>query len=119
MGTNPETTPALVTETVDEASLREAEKFIEAEEGAVNRMGGWIGKAISVVAIAMSLFHLYAAYAIVPTQELRYGHVGFTLFLTFLLFPIAARFRDRIRWWGRNSVAVVGRCDHLRSRRRR
>jgi TRAP transporter 4TM/12TM fusion protein len=84
---------------VDETALREAEKFIEAEEGAVNRMGGWIGQAIAVVAIAMSLFHLYAAYAIVPTQQLRYGHVGFTLFLTFLLFPVAARYRDRIRWW--------------------
>src|SRR4051812_36923158 len=99
MGTDPGTTPAAATPTsleapsreatsleelggVDEAALREAEKFIEAEEGAVNRMGGWIGRAIGVVAIAMSLFHLYAAYAIVPTQELRYGHVGFTLFLT-------------------------------------
>ncbi|MDB5364329.1 MAG: C4-dicarboxylate transporter permease [Rhodospirillales bacterium] len=104
MSTNPEM-PATAPTTlealgpVDEAALREAEKFIEAEEGAVNRMGGWIGQAIAAVAIAMSLFHLYAAYAIVPTQELRYGHVGFTLFLTFLLFPIAARFRDRIRWW--------------------
>jgi TRAP transporter 4TM/12TM fusion protein len=101
MSTEPGTTPTAPAplEAVDEAALREAEKFIEAEEGAVNRMGGWIGKAIATVAIVMSLFHLYAAYAIVPTQELRYGHVGFTLFLTFLLFPIAARFRDRIRWW--------------------
>jgi sodium/bile acid cotransporter 7 len=36
----------------------------------------------------MSLFHLYAAYAIVPTQELRYTHVAFTLVLSFLLFPL-------------------------------
>ena len=51
------------------------------------------------LAIGMSLFHLYAAYAIVPTQELRYTHVGFVLLLSFLLFPAAARFRNRIRWW--------------------
>ena len=47
----------------------------------------------------MSLFHLYAAYAIVPTQELRYTHVAFTMILSFLLFPLATRFRNRVRWW--------------------
>ena len=47
----------------------------------------------------MSLFHLYAAYSIVPTQELRYTHVAFTLILSFLLFPLAASFRNRVRWW--------------------
>ena len=36
------------------------------------------------IAVAMTLFHLYAAYAIVPTQELRYIHVAFTLILSFL-----------------------------------
>jgi TRAP transporter 4TM/12TM fusion protein len=47
----------------------------------------------------MSLFHLYAAYAIVPTQDLRYTHVAFVMLLSFLLFPAAVRFRNRIRWW--------------------
>src|SRR3712207_1671752 len=51
------------------------------------------------IAVVMSLFHLYSAYFIVPTQELRYTHVGFVLLLSFLLFPVAARFRNRIRWW--------------------
>lgn len=60
---------------------------------------GLAGQAVTYIAIAMSLFHLYAAYAIVPTQELRYTHVAFTLVLSFLLFPLAARFRNRVRWW--------------------
>ena len=47
----------------------------------------------------MSAFHLYAAYDIVPTQQLRYTHVAFVLLLAFLLFPAALRFRNRIRWW--------------------
>src|SRR4051812_24084224 len=47
----------------------------------------------------MSLFHLYTAYAIVPTQTLRPVHVAFVLFLTFLLFPVAQRFRHRVMWW--------------------
>ena len=60
----------------------------------------------------MTLFHLYAAYAIVPTQELRYIHVAFTLVLSFLLFPLAMRFRNRVRWWdivpGMLAVAAIG-----------
>ena len=75
------------------------EKFIEEEEGAFNRVGGWIGYLISGIAIASTLFHLYAAYDIVPTHILRPGHVGIVLVLVFLLFPIAGRFRDQIRWW--------------------
>jgi len=46
----------------------------------------------------MSLFHLYAAQAIIPAQILRAIHVAFVLFLCFLLFPAAKRFRDRVQW---------------------
>ena len=34
-----------------------------------------------------------------PTQTLRPVHVGFVLFLCFLVFPVAQRFRHRIMWW--------------------
>src|SRR5690606_175322 len=67
---------------------------------------------LSTVAVAMSLFHLYAAYSIVPTQTLRPIHVGFVLFLCFLIFPIGRRFRHRIMWWdwiaALLSIAIVG-----------
>ena len=43
---------------------------------------------MTAIAIAMTLFHLYAAYDIVPTQPLRYTHVAFVLVLCFLLFPV-------------------------------
>jgi TRAP transporter 4TM/12TM fusion protein len=85
--------------TVSTEALRKAESFIEAEEGATNRLSGWAGRVTTAIAVAMSLFHLYAAYAVVPTQELRYTHVAFTLVLSFLLFPVAATFRNRVRWW--------------------
>ncbi len=84
---------------IEAERLRKAEEFIEQDEGATNRLTGWAGTAVTVIAVAMSLFHLYAAYEIVPTQELRYTHVAFVLMLAFLLFPMASRFRDRIRWW--------------------
>ncbi len=94
--------------TVSEAQLRQAEAFVEAEEGAQNRLSGRAGILVTAVAVAMSLFHLYAAVAgawpftnfpIIATQPLRYAHVAFVLVLSFLLFPLAAGFRNRIRWW--------------------
>src|SRR5438552_18729923 len=84
---------------VSDEALLKAESFVEAEEGAANRLMGWPGRISTTIAVVMSLFHLYAAYAIVPTQELRYTHVAFTLVLSFLLFPLALRFRNRVRWW--------------------
>src|ERR1700712_208630 len=98
--------------TLSTEALRKAESFVEAEEGATNRLGGWSGHVVTAIAVTMSLFHLYAAYAIVPTQELRYTHVAFVLLLSFLLFPVAMRFRNRVRWWdivpGIFAVATIG-----------
>jgi TRAP transporter 4TM/12TM fusion protein len=93
---------------VSEEALKKAEQFVEAEEGAQNRLSGFAGNAAMSVAVAMSVFHLYAAIAgawpfqnfpIISTQPLRYAHVAFVLILSFLLFPMALRFRNRVRWW--------------------
>jgi TRAP transporter 4TM/12TM fusion protein len=80
-------------------ALRKAEDYVQQEEGATNRLSGWAGMIVTGIAVAMTLFHLYAAYDIVPTQPLRYTHVAFVLVLSFLLFPLAARFRNRIEWF--------------------
>jgi TRAP transporter 4TM/12TM fusion protein len=79
--------------------LDAAQKLVEADEGAVNRLGGWLGGALAGAAVLSSVFHLYAAYDIVPTHVLRPAHVGIVLVLTFLLFPLSPRFRHSIRWW--------------------
>ncbi len=64
----------------------------------------------------MSLFHLYAAYEIVPTQTLRPLHVSMVLAICFLAFPIAKRFRHRIMWWDwlmvLVSIAIVAYLIH-------
>src|SRR5712664_1430915 len=103
--------PAADQPAIDAEALRKAEQFIEAEEGASNKLRGALGIFVSATAVVMSLFHLYSAYAIVPTQVLRPVHVGFVLFLTFLLFPVGKRFRHRIMWWdwiaALLSIAVV------------
>ncbi len=93
---------------ISQDALRKAEEFIEADEGATNRLTGLAGQAVTTIAVVMSLFHLYAAVAgawpfsdfpIISTQPLRYAHVAFVLVLSFLLFPMAARFRNRIYWF--------------------
>src|SRR5499427_3750912 len=101
---------------VSQAQLQKAEAYVEAEEGVVNRLFGWAGRLVTSIAVSMSLFHLYAAVAgawpftdfpIIATQPLRYAHVAFVLMLSFLLFPLSARFRDRIRWWD-IAAGIVG-----------
>src|SRR5881409_3329310 len=80
-------------------ALQKADAYVEEEEGASNKLRGWAAGLVLALAVAMSAFHLYAAYAIVPTQTLRPIHVAFVLFLCFLVFPIAKRFRHRVMWW--------------------
>ena len=96
---------------ISQESLSKAEEFIEAEEGAANKFKGWAAVLVTLLAVAMSVFHLYTAYAIVPTQILRPIHVGMVLFLCFLMFPISNAYRHRIMWWdwiaGALSIAVV------------
>src|SRR5229473_619340 len=103
--------PAADEPAIDAEALKKAEQFIEAEEGASNKLPGALGIFVTVVAVVMSVFHLYSAYAIVPTQVLRPVHVGFVLFLSYLLFPVAKRYRHRIMWWdwaaAFASVAVI------------
>src|SRR4051812_46747684 len=88
-----------LSEAVSEAALQKAEEYIEQEEGAANKFKGLMAVFITLTAVVMSAFHLYTAYAIVPTQTLWPVHVAFVLFLSFRVFPVAARFRHRVMWW--------------------
>ena len=92
--------PAKVTvePVVTEEQLHKAEEFIEAEEGVHHKFAGAWGTFLFTVAVAMSLYHLYAAYGIVTTTTLRYVHVAFVLFLVFLLYPAARKRRNRFSW---------------------
>src|SRR3989475_711877 len=84
---------------ISEEALKRAEELIEQEEGVQNKFRGRLADFITVVAVLMSLFHLYAAYQIVRTEALRAIHVAFVLFLCFLVFPVSRRFRHRVMAW--------------------
>src|SRR5258706_16008208 len=91
--------PASGEPAIDAEALKKAEEYIEDEEGASNKLLGWLGGFVTVVAVVMSVFPLYTAFAILPTQVLRPVDVGFVLFLRCLVFPVAKRSRHRIMWW--------------------
>ena len=91
--------PGSKEEQITEERLKKAEAFIEEEEGPSRRLSGPLGTFITVVAVAMSLVHLYAAIGIIMTQVLRGLHVMFVLFLIFLVFPSLKKFRNRILWY--------------------
>ena len=84
---------------VSEEALRRAQAMIEQEEGVQNRFAGWRSALVATIAVAMSVFHLYTAYYIVRPEHLRATHVAFVLVLTFLVFPVARRYRHRIMLW--------------------
>ena len=97
--TDPAVTDPALQPLISEEALQKAQLYVEEEEGASNRLSGRLAAFITLVAVGMSVFHLYAAYAIVPTQVLRPVHVGLVLFLCFLLFPLSRHFRHRVMWW--------------------
>jgi TRAP transporter 4TM/12TM fusion protein len=91
--------PEIDASSLDAATAAKLEELIEEEEGAQHRFTGVLRWVALLVALAMALFHLWAAYDIVPTTTLRFVHVGFALVLGFLLFPVAKRFRNRLMPW--------------------
>ncbi len=93
-----QTAPAVAEPIVTEEQRLKAEEFVAQEEGAHHKFAGAWGTFLFAVAVAMSLYHLYAAYGIVTTTTLRYVHVAFMLFLVFLLFPAVRRLRHKFSW---------------------
>jgi TRAP transporter 4TM/12TM fusion protein len=99
--------PEIAPSAMDAETAAKVEKLIEAEEGAMNRFTGLLGRVAVGIALLMSLFHLWAAWSIVPTTVLRFAHVGFTMVLAFMLFPAARRFRDRFPPWDWALIAAA------------
>src|SRR3954462_12520424 len=95
---------------LSEDQQRKVEEFIEEEEGSFNRYKGWLATFLVAVAVASSAFHMYAAKEIVRTDLLREIHVAIVLFLCFMLFPVAKRFRHRLMWWDVILALVAVAC---------
>ena len=86
-------------EEIPEERLKEAQRFIEEEEGVVRRLSGWKQQFVTWFAVLMTLYHLYAAVGTITTQVLRGAHVAMVLFLSFLVFPPTKKREGAIAWY--------------------
>jgi len=90
----------MVDEAIDASRLEAAKQLAEAEEGPKRQLGGVLGRMVSLIAVAMSLVFLYWAWASVTAQVLRLVFLGFTLLLSFLLYPLRRSDRQaRLPWY--------------------
>ena len=86
-------------EIIDPARLQAAREIAQAEEGPRRKLAGAIGWVASALAVAMSLLFMYWAWTTVTTQILRLVFLGFSLVLTFLLYPVTRRRREAAFPW--------------------
>ena len=80
-------------------TAQEIEELVEKFEGATRSPRGVWRHLTTVVAVAMSLFALYAAVQTLNAIHVRAGHLLFAMALTFLLYPAARRFKATVNWW--------------------
>ena len=97
---NPMEKPPSEEQALDEETLKKAEKYIEEDEGLIDALPpGFANWAVTIIALIMSLIHLYAAVGIITPHILRGIHVMFVTGLTFLVFPVTKKFRGKIFWF--------------------
>jgi TRAP transporter 4TM/12TM fusion protein len=64
-------------------------------ESATRELPGLIGKAVSLIAIAMAVFHLYtSAFGLLDTMKHRAIHLSFLLVLGYLMYPASRKKRS-------------------------
>ncbi|WLV24321.1 TRAP transporter permease [Aciduricibacillus chroicocephali] len=69
-------------------SLQEMNDRLDELEGSDRKLFGWMAILALIVAVAMSLFHLYTAgVGTLPRMQQNAIHLGFALTLVFLIFP--------------------------------
>lgn len=84
----------------DRLDEQKVEELIEEYEGATRKLQGPLRWVVWAIAVSMAIFHLWAALAYMPAQQLRATHLAFGLCLIFLLYPGFGRWdRKRVPIW--------------------
>jgi TRAP transporter 4TM/12TM fusion protein len=87
-------------EVIDPSRIEAAKEIAEAEEGPRRRLSGAAGRIASALAVAMSLVFLYWAWETVTAQILRLVFLGFSLVLSFLLYPAVRKLGlSKVPWY--------------------
>lgn len=80
------------------------------------KIAGWVGIAISAIAITMSLFHYYtAAMGVLVAMQQRAVHLMFAMVLAFLLWPATKKLsKHKLPWYDVVLALLgVGVCMYL------
>ena len=90
----------IVNNAIDDIDVEEIKRRYDSESR-FRSPSDWTGRMISVIAVMMSLFHLYtSAFGLLKEMWQRPIHLCFVLVLVFLLYPATSRSpRDRIPWY--------------------
>ena len=76
-------------ETVD---VNEAMEKFDKEAGAMRKLSGMVGKAVTALAIAMSVFHMYTAFfGTLLSMRQRSLHIIFAFVIGFMLYPMSKK----------------------------
>jgi TRAP transporter 4TM/12TM fusion protein len=86
-------------ESISPSGLEKAEEIVDRYEGWTRKLKGVPGWIVTGIAVATSVFYLYAATATIVTQMLRSLFVMVTLVLTFVAFPARKGDRQRVPWY--------------------
>lgn len=81
--------------------MKEMNKQLDELEGSDRTLFGWMAMMVLIIAVSMSLFHLYTAgIEMLPRMKQNAIHLGFALALAFLIFPIKKGLgQKKIPWY--------------------
>ncbi|SOC41846.1 TRAP transporter permease [Salinicoccus kekensis] len=95
------------------AELEQQQKLGEEEEGLLNEknrdLRGLIGSIVTIIAVAMSVFHLYTAmFGVFESIIQRGTHLGFALLLSFAIYKPSKKIQQsRIPWYDILAMILV------------
>ena len=79
-------------------SERQVVELIEEyeSEAPTRRLSGWVARLVTTLAVGLSLLALYWALAVITTQFYRIAFLLIVLVLSFIVYPMTPRQRDRV-----------------------
>jgi TRAP transporter 4TM/12TM fusion protein len=82
-------------------------------EARFRSLSGWQATLVTVLAVGMSLFHLYTSgFGLLLAIKQGAVHLAFTLGLVYLLYPVGQKAaRDRIPWYDFILAAIAASCS--------
>lgn len=80
----------------DKVDISEAMEKFDKEAGAQRKLQGMVGKAITILAIAMSSFHMYTAFfGTLLSIRQRSLHIIFAFVIGFMMYPLNKKSKEK------------------------